>query len=176
MKKYTIKSGNHYAEGFNFGLTTKDTIAFNCEFEPSCLYQLEGEDAYDINKLYGFSGSWNHHLESARVGWRCLDGQNIELLTYYYVNGVRGIGSEKVLGTVKPNERFFCSIASTDAAYVYTFINEDGMRTVISEAKNPDPSWLLVRYTLNFYFGGNRVAPQDMTVKIERVDSYNPFH
>ena len=168
MKAYTIKKDKHSSGWFNVGLTMKDTITFDCFFEPSCLYTLDTVDKYDINKLYGFSTSWNHHIQSARVGWRCLDGQTIELLTYSYNKGVRTIGSEEILGVVRPNQKFRCSIKDIETEYVYTFHCADtGEYKEIRNPKQSDKVWF--KYTLDFYFGGNLTAMHDMTAWIERV-------
>ena len=56
-------------------------------FFPNCTYQLS-ENYDQVNKLYGFSEGF-HHWNSARTGWRCVDGENIELLAYSYINGKR---------------------------------------------------------------------------------------
>lgn len=167
MKAYTIKKGEHSSQWFRTGITFKNYIAFDCYFEDSCLYNLDTVDKYDINKLYGFSTTYNHHNQSARVGWRCLDGQSIELLTYTYNNGVRVVGSEEVLGVVRPNERFCCTITDVETEYVYTFENSKGERKEIRDPKQPDKVWF--KYLLKFYFGGNKTTPHDMTAWIGRV-------
>lgn len=165
---FKIKAGDHYA-GFHFGITRSNVIKFSCTFDANCLYKLENDednDQEDINKLYGFSTSWNHHIQSARFGWRCVDGENIQLLTYTYRNGVRTIGSEDLLGTVKPGETFYGSIEDTETHYVYHCTTSAG-NVVIKEPKDADKVWF--KYYLGFYFGGDRVAPHEMTIKLTKM-------
>ncbi len=82
MKKYKINENSHSSKLYGFlphvGFTLNEEIEFECKFDKNCLYKIETSDKYDINKLYGFSTSYFHHIQSARVGWRCLDGKSIE--------------------------------------------------------------------------------------------------
>lgn len=162
---FMIKAGNHYS-GFHFRLTRSNIIKFSCTFDENCLYTLEGIDAYDINKLYGFSTTYNHHDQSARFGWRCMDGENIQILTYTYKDRVRQVSGEELLGTVKPGETFYGSIENIGTDYVYTCTTPAG-NVVIKEPKSLDKVWF--KYYLGFYFGGNCVAPHDMTITLKRM-------
>lgn len=162
---FMIKAGNHYS-GFHFGLTRKSIIKFSCVFDANCLYKFEGENSHDINKLHGFSTTYNHHNQSARFGWRCLDGENIQLLTYSYMNGVRKPDSETLLGTVKPGETFYGSIEDIETHYVYHCTTSAG-NVVVKDAKSPDKVWF--KYYLGFYFGGNCVSPHDMTITLKKM-------
>lgn len=162
---YKIKAGDHYA-GFHFGITFKTSISFSCSFDENCLYKLDGVDSYDINKLYGFSTTYNHHNQSARFGWRCMDGETIQLLTYTYKDGVRQVSGEEILGTVKPGETFTGKIEDIETHYIYTCTTSTGT-VVIKESKSPDK--VLFKYLLGFYFGGNNVAPHGMSIKFEKI-------
>jgi hypothetical protein len=163
MKLFCIKKGKH-SSGFHFGLTFTKKIAFKAMFDKSCLYNLKSIDNYDINKLFGFSTTHYHHRQSARVGWRCLDGENIQIVTYSYKDGL--FHREQVLGTVKPGEEFLCSIEDVEDYYIYRFTkgNED---VVVKDEKMPD--WFLFHYLLWPYFGGNNPAPHDMKLYLKRV-------
>lgn len=165
MKTYIIKSGKHYSEGLNFGLTLKDQIRFVGIFDESCVYDHGNHENYDINKLYGFSTSIHHHIQSARVGWRCLDGINIQLLTYSY-DGWKNRLKEKILGTVLPNQEFTCTITIGAEKFKYDF------KTLGKSNSAEDPirrkCWPF-RYLLYPYFGGNIPAPHDMKINIQRI-------
>lgn len=169
-KTYTIKKGEHSASGFNFGLTFKNRIKFRACFTESCLYDLKNKNNYDINKLYGFSTSYFHHKQSARVGWRCVDGENIELLTYSYNDSNRALEDSDLLGEVKPDQWFTCEIIDMEDHYEYRF-SLDGTeekRTIINkDLKQKD--WFLFHYILYPYFGGDERAPHDIQLYLKRL-------
>jgi len=172
MKTFKIKKGKHYSQGINFGFTLKKHISFRCKFGKSCLYQFNDVDKYDINKLYGFSTTIFHHKQSARVGWRCLDGENIQLLTYSYNDGVRDIDDEKILGTVKPDEEFLITIFDCESTYHYTFVKIGELgevdNFVVNQYDKKKKDWFIFHYFLYPYFGGNKTAPHDMEIYIKR--------
>ena len=161
MATYTIKAGNHYS-GFHFGLTFANHVGFTCTFDESCLYHLGNTDDYDINKLYGFSTTYNHHHQSARIGWRSLDGKRIEVLTYSYKDSVRDT-NDCVLGVVLPGQSFHCTITDTEQTYEYT-VTLDGATTTASNPKSPDKVWF--KYLLYPFFGGNEPAPHTMKMTL----------
>ena len=166
MKCYEIKKGKHYPKGIHFGITFYKRVAFRCYFDESCLYDHGSGENYDINKLFGFSTTYFHHKQSGRVGWRCLDGENIQLVTYSYNDWFRDGYDSNVIGIVKPNEEFMCTVEDRETHYRYTFdkgkeFNED------NDAKLPD--WFFFHYILYPYFGGNLPAPHDMKIYLERL-------
>ncbi|MFD2717919.1 hypothetical protein ACFST9_04285 [Hymenobacter monticola] len=161
---YRIKSGSHYSRLFP-SFTFKHTIRYRCRFENSCLYQLEGEDAFDINKLVGFSTSWNHHQQSARIGWRCMDGQTIELLTYTYADGKRDV-VDTILAVVKPEEEFDISITDFESCYEYT-VRVGELESTARKWKVPD-RWLF-QWILHPFFGGQTAAPHEMKIHLTKI-------
>jgi hypothetical protein len=169
MKEYLIKKGKHYPSGFHLGLTFTKYIDFECMFSEDCLYDMEGVDKFDINKLYGFTTTFYHHRQSARVGWRCIDGENIQIVTYSYNDGFREPHECDILGVVKPNEKFRCGIVDLETSYLYTFKMNDGTgeTTFFHDAKKPD--WFFFHYLLFPYFGGNKTAPHDMVIYINKL-------
>lgn len=172
MKNYKIKENAHSSKLYGFlphvGFTLNEEIEFECKFDKNCLYKIDTSDKYDINKLYGFSTSYFHHIQSARVGWRCLDGESIEILTYCYDNSVRI--PEVILGIVKPEETFNCKIIvpkSTDNTH-FTFIFEHGNKSKVVMVKKEQKSWGF-KYKLFPYFGGNLCAPHKMNIYIKEL-------
>lgn len=93
MKKYIIKANKHFSKLFgflpHFGFTFYNTISREGKFDQNCLYDISTDDKWDINKLFGFSTSYSHMTQSARVGWRCTDNENIELVTYCHDQKIR---------------------------------------------------------------------------------------
>lgn len=169
MKKFTIKRNNHYSSfwrkliNFEFGFTFKKYMKFEAIFDESCLYDFNDiADEKDINKLYGFSTAYNHHEQSARIGWRCLDNENIEILTYCYDDKKRL--KFELLGTVKPNEKFECKITVNETNFLFHFKKDNILKIISTSKKFPSNKF---KYKLYFYFGGNLKAPHDMFVKIK---------
>lgn len=167
MKQYLIKRGKHSAKGLNVGITLSRKLSFRAKFDDSCIYHFGDVDDRDINKLFGFSTTWFHHKQSARVGWRCV-GNKIEVVTYSYNGGKRENNETDVLGVVEPGELFYCTIEDTEKDYVYTFKKGfDENVTVKWDAKKKD--WFFFHYLLFPYFGGNKVAPHDMKIYLEKI-------
>lgn len=166
MKKYLIKKGKH-SSGFHFGFTFRNSIRFRAKFDKSCLYTIKGIDKYDINKLFGFSTTWYLHRQSARVGWRCLDGKTIQLITYSYHAGLREPQEMDILGVVNPDEKFECDIIDLERSYLYKFKILNSLENIVvyEDAKKPD--WFFFHYFLYPYFGGNKTAPHDMKIYLE---------
>ena len=51
---------------------------FIAKFDNTAIYPAVITDynhAYDMNKLYGFSEGFNNQYNSARIGWRWLNGE-----------------------------------------------------------------------------------------------------
>lgn len=165
MNKFTIKANTHYSWGWHhLGFTFKNKIAFRAKFSNSCLYDLRNVNNYDINKLFGFSTSIWHHNQSARVGWRRHDNNSIEVVTYSYYNHVRV--PETILGIVKPEQEFTCTIEDTESHYVYTY-NEGDTFKKVEDHKLRDKVWF--KYLLWPFFGGDQTAPHHMILYIERI-------
>jgi hypothetical protein len=133
-------------------------------FDASCLYNINEHENYDINKLFGFSTTYNHQNQSARVGWRCLDGKTLEIVTYSYNN--REFRGEKILGRVKPNEKFICTIEDIESHYVYRF-EKDGY--ILSQMDEKKPDKVLFHYLLYPYWGGNTLCPHDMKLYLRKL-------
>lgn len=160
--KYTIKEGEHDS-GLHFGLVFGDTIRFRAKLSESCLYSVDQwleTDKKDLNKLAGFSNGFNHEINSARIGWRCKNNDCFEITTYIHDNGNFIPGSETVLGIVYPEEWFNCSIQNIGYSYRFGF---NGFFLNVSKQTKPN----FFKYRLYPYFGGNHVAPQDISIYLE---------
>jgi len=165
MKEYIIKEGNH-SSGIHFGVTFKNSIEFTAMFDASCQYEFAENDIdiYDVNKLFGYSTSWFHHIQSARIGWRCIDGTMFEILTYSYNGGKRS--EPMVIGIVGPDQPFTCTINDVGDFFLYTFKAQgDKSVYVMKDAKSKN--WFPFKYYLYPYFGGNKVAPHRMHIAID---------
>lgn len=149
------------------GQTVSDSI--RVYFFQNCEYQLS-ENYDQVNKLYGFSEGF-HHWNSARIGWRCVDGENIELLAYCYINGKRII---KPMIKCKTNTWVFCNIQNKSSKYVFKALSPNNQSITVSVDKDKSFSFYslfkLFIYRLFPYFGGKMPAPHDMnlyTIKLK---------
>jgi hypothetical protein len=98
FKEFIISQGQHYAANNVLKEIELIELKFIVRFDSSAIYtSFNPENQYDINKLYGFSDNGEqHHLYSARIGWRWSEGA-LHLFGYTYNNGIR---EEKELGTL----------------------------------------------------------------------------
>ncbi len=167
MKKYTIKEGKHSSKllGFlpHFGFTFKNLISFSAKFDSNCLYDLLDSDNWDANKLYGVSTSYNHMIQSARIGWRCVNNETIEVLTF--VHDEHKFQTPEVLGTVSPDEWFTCKILVKDKSFVFSFTKDKTTNIILVPKKSKGWSF---KYKLYPYFGGNETAPHNMSLYIKK--------
>lgn len=133
-------------------------------FKKNCIYTLKNN--YDqINKLYGIS-LYQHHFESIRIGWRCINSKSIELFAYYYIDGVRGFKKIYEIDTEK-EVNIQINILKDD---YHIDLQSDSMpKANFSIKKGKEKRFLkLFKYTLYPYFGGTEPAPNSMDILIEK--------
>lgn len=163
---YKIWKNSHYSWilgflkplGFSFGSTFK----YKVKFHQNCLYTIEGVDLWDINKLVGFSSSYSHHVQSCRVGWRCLDQENIQLVTYCYDDKIRL--PEIIITQVKTGEEFTLTLKNSQQYWIFIFYQENKDPIVILVPKKKS-GWCF-KYKLFPYFGGNQKSPHAMEIEV----------
>lgn len=162
MKVLTIRKGWHKS-CFKLKFAWGNKFSFKCSFDKNCLYEIKDSDKYDINKLIGLSNSMlGHHTSSIRIGWRCLDGENIQLVSYIYDEEIRW--HEKILTTVKP-EQVFSAVIKFDRQNTLISIKRNGDKIEKDYFFDIKENCKL-RYFLWPYFGGNKKAPHKMTINI----------
>lgn len=156
--KYTILEGKHRSV-ITMDTQQGDELSFKCRFDESAKYtSVDPVNQYDINKLYGFADcSDNHQDNSARFGWRWLNG-NLEILAYVYNDGVF---SFRKIGDVSINEIHEYSIVITDEQYIFRL---DNNQIYMSRTNNCNVG---LYYKLYPYFGGDEVAPHDIRIYIK---------
>lgn len=133
-------------------------------FLNNCAYKLT-ENFDQINKLFGASGVY-HHWSSARIGWRCIDYENIELFAYCYINGKR---IYKKIATCKTDTDIICSIKSDKNQYVFNVTSGEKINETCSI---PRPSFKISNifmYKLYPYFGGQIPSPKFMKLYLEKI-------
>lgn len=167
-----IKKGRHYTLSYFFRRLFSLFITSRCfdfEFCKNCWFEKIEEDDYDVNKLLGYSYGY-HHRNSIRLGWVPAHKKNeFELYLYRYEKGIRKIN---YLINVNANESYNVLFEE--------IIEENKLIVTIKNLSNNDKtnSQFLLRffshqypkirlgYSLWFYFGGNKTAPQNMACSI----------
>jgi hypothetical protein len=131
------------------------------KFDSSAIYQtIDPSNQYDINKLFGFSdNNGPHHVFSARIGWRWSDNA-LRLFGYIYNNGVQ---ENKEIAAIPIGKEIGCKIKTTSANYIFTV---DG-NTIAMPRLSTTP--LAKGYQLYPYFGGDELAPHDITILIKEL-------
>lgn len=158
---YTIKKNEHYSDKSEYKPVSYEQLSFIVLFDSSAIYQtITKENQYDINKLFGFSDNGaNHHLFSARIGWRWSDGA-LRLFGYIYNNGV--VQSQE-LGTISLNREHQCSISISGNQYLFAV---DKQITVMPRQST---SAKAEGYQLYPYFGGDEKAPHEIVILIRQL-------
>jgi hypothetical protein len=158
VQQYIIKKGNHYAEGHQMDLMSKNIISCIVQFDSSAIYEtVDKSNQADVNKLIGFSDCGSGHQQnSARIGWSWT-AKGLMLYAYAYVNGQRMI---KDLLIVSLNAPIHCSLTASGKYYQY---NINGFTDSLPRYCD---NYSGMRYKLFPYFGGDETAPHDVRIKI----------
>ena len=158
-KTYTIAQGNHYANGKHFPLYSGKVLSFSAIFNSSAIYNFtDPKTKYDQNTLYGFADNNKKHEQfSARFGWRWFNNQ-LQIAAY-----TENYGDSTILeiGSVPLDVANTYSIAVMGDHYDFTL---NGVTTSLPRASKTASAG---NYKLLPYFGGDAVAPQNITIKIK---------
>jgi hypothetical protein len=126
-------------------------------FYPSCKYDIGLPDQLDWNKLFGVGFFPGIHKNSYRFGWRYNpDLYRFEIAAYWYEDGVR---KSEMLGQVRVLTPFEITISYHAGLVTFSL---KGQSSISVKAK-----WSWIGLRLDFYFGGNQVAPHDMKILIQ---------
>ncbi len=179
MANFKVKKGKKFFWGPRLNFFTKNHREFHVRafFMDDCKYQLN-ENYDQINKLTGQSynlmpfydrdtKSWKpgHHKNSVRFGWRCLDGERIEILAYVYIDKVR---KDRVLLSIGTGEWVHLSFIETEEYYTFNALSEEGEGRIVKFKKNNTKKGFLGLFInrLYPYFGGQMAAPHDMRLEL----------
>lgn len=159
--KYTILKDQQYCDKSIFVPVKYTELSFKVKFDSSAIYKTsEEKNQSDINKLFGFSdNNAAHHEYSARFGWRWSDNA-LRLFAYIYNNSVM---SFKEIGIVKIGSENICSIKVDSNKYIFSLNKKEVIMprestTTVGEG-----------YKLFPYFGGDELAPHDISIWIEEL-------
>lgn len=168
---YTVPEGKHFS---NFPTVIEGKkIWCQVQFTESCRYERQEPGMSGWNKLIGLSVTVNPHKNSGRWAWRYdHDSDMIKLAGYVYINGERSI-QDLFGGRLDPDSLktpFLVPIGTWIDLYIgydkqltkweyFTGESEQiggWMRTDKFKGKN--------FWWLGLHFGGNAVAPHDVSV------------
>ena len=157
-ENFIIPAGKH-DNGWKMQSLQSKILDFSVIFDQSAIYEtITKENQHDINKLMGFSDCNSmHHENSARFGWRWLNGK-LEIHAYAYVNGER---ITTYIGDVTLNEPTGYQLQITADHYVFYLQGYEPVRIKRGASCNKG-----LYYMLFPYFGGDEVAPHDILIQI----------
>jgi hypothetical protein len=163
---FRIPAGKHYSRPFRFGIWWgKKQFIYKVKFTESCRYDLGDDDQLDTNKLFGVGYLPHHHTDSARYGWRYnKESGQIELLLYCYVNKLRSI---ILLASCEIGKEYILFLTVNKDNYNFKVIDENGQR--IGGYALAFYHHKKFQYGLWPYFGGNKVAPHEMKIEIQKL-------
>lgn len=157
---YLIPAGSHYSNNSTLKAVKTSEMKFAVKFDSSAIYTtINPLNQGDINKLYGFSEGYNNQYNSARIGWNWNLGK-LNLFAYVYKKGVR---SFKKITSVAIGAEHTCSIKVSGASYIFTV---NGISVTLSRALTTATASGYQQYP---YFGGDEVAPHNITILIRNL-------
>lgn len=173
---FKIKSGNHYSNGFIYKifhmLNFSNDMEYYVTFDKDSTYVDTTDHKFDVNKLFGFSIGY-HHNNSHRFGWNVIDGK-IHIQSYSYINKIRII---KDICVIKPETKYKFTIFTNDPGTNVTFTVVTAVDGVYSEMEVGSVtiptncrggSEMVFGYKLWPYFGGTKVAPQEINILLNK--------
>lgn len=155
---YVIKKGDHYS--FKQHNICANVLEYDVYFDNSAKYDLGNSNQLDVNKLFGFNACNSlHHTNSARFGWVYTSGDSIDIYYYIYDFDVRYYGK---ICTIKLNSWNTYLLQNNGVSYVFKvndliYIYEKQSECITS-----------YNYMLYPYFGGDEVAPHDVTIVFKK--------
>jgi len=172
MPIYTVTKGSHFSFPRLFKISVgPEEILWKVQFHENCNYVhktlLGGvhNDQFDWNKLCGvFFSMFNTRKHAAMIGWRYnIKEDCIELSPYYHISGSRDMFAP--LLKVKRNEAFEVKLKINYENKRYSWFLSN-TNEIAGHEMNFDHEGKLCGF-INFYFGGNKPAPQDVSALIE---------
>ena len=156
---YVIKKGQHSTSSPFKSLRT-NALVFEAVFDNSAIYtSIDPVNQLDINKLYGMADcSSTHQTNSARFGWRWYDN-SLQVLAYVYANGVR---YSRLMTSIDLNKVYKYELLLDGSQYIFSV---NGVTVTMPRGCSGNGNG----YQLYPYFGGDEVAPHDITIKIRNL-------
>lgn len=161
FRTFVIPEGEHYST-YAIESMQSTSLNFKVLFDSTAIYQtIDPIQQFSTNKLLGFADCNSHHHEnSARFGWQWVKNE-LQIIAYNYVNSQR---QEEFVGVVDIGVISNYRIEITDDHYIFTL--DDYPQVIMERGNNCNVG---VYYMLFPYFGGQEVAPHDITIKIRTL-------
>ncbi|MFK7953726.1 MAG: hypothetical protein AB8B73_12840 [Ekhidna sp.] len=161
-ESFLIPKGQHKVAIPKMQALQSRTLAFKALFDNSAIYETNMvENQHDINKLMGFADcNAHHHDNSARFGWRWLDGK-LQIHAYVYNNGIR---TSSYIGDVSLNKSYIYDLSFNDEFYIFSLEGSEPIYMTRTKSCNRG-----IYYMLFPYFGGDETAPHDIFISIEQT-------
>jgi hypothetical protein len=158
---FIIKQGQHSSNHL-VEPVAKNKMRFLVKFDETARYaNTISNNQQDINKLYGLSDcSTQHHVNSARFGWRWFNNQ-LQIFAYTYKEGIQ---TNKFVTAVNLNREYIYELEVRGNKYVFQVNNQ----TVVMDRGCTGFS---ARYKLYPYFGGDEVAPHNIRIVIKDLEN-----
>lgn len=149
--KLKIKEGNHCSNKI-LPMFRYKTLSGSVKLKGDFSYEIVRYNQLDTNKLIGLSDSIHHHNDSIRFGWRWNDKvEKLELMYTLYRDGNRYI---EPICYIETEKEYDFEIAVDYDKYLLWFDDK-----YIEVYRNSN--WILPRYVLFPFFGGDEIAPKD---------------
>lgn len=180
MKTYTIPAGQQHMKNRVPGIFVGKSMRRRVKFNKSAIYKsIDPVNQWDVNKLFGFTDGFltkydgkkkeYRFANSARFGWDYRDGL-LRLYAYVYVNGERTV---KELSVIHFDKEYECTIAPIGKEYVFAIRPidpaEDEPAATVDHVPRGAKASVVWGFYLFFFFGGNELAPHDITVQMETL-------
>ncbi len=160
--EYVIKKGEHFSDGKSLGELTSTVLTYDVIFDQSAKYTLDAHNQKDVNKLFGFADcNSNHQENSARFGWRWYNNE-LQIFSFTHVEGKIDF---EYLRTVEINKSFRYSIVVNEGNYEFR-IDDLIKPHYFTRGKVCGVGY---HYLLFPYFGGDQVAPKDISIFMKRI-------
>lgn len=159
-KVFTVRQGNHYCDQTGFQPVNVTGMTFQAKFDSSCIYtSINPENQTDINKLWGFNEGLVGNSNSARIGWFWKDGA-LWLAPYTHYDGQHFTVDSGMVSV--PLEVYVpLSISLQDTVYRFEI---NGKKSTLPRKLRSDK---VIGYQLYPYFGGDEVAPHDVSIYLK---------
>lgn len=145
-------------------LRNMKNIRMGVRFNDDCLY--DGNPEKDgVNKLFGV-GFGDHLKYSGRFGWNS-NGKQINI--FGYVRNEGRIECEHIM-SCGTGEKMDMILRVTDDNYIFSIYCKNGTSHSKTMKRKSGKIRRFLPYRLYPYFGGNKVAPSDMSIFLERIE------
>ncbi|MBK8653355.1 MAG: hypothetical protein KBG02_08205 [Haliscomenobacter sp.] len=166
LTQYTIKKGNHFCWPRVLKSRNRvNAVLWKVLFDKNCNYDLANSDQEDWNKVLGiYFNLLNPRDNTVMVGWRYQpDRDVIELNAYYHLN--KQTYYTDSLMHIRREEALFVAIRIDWSARKYLVQMESPKSGARATHEMPFAHSEKRFWEINFYFGGNRPSPQEISIR-----------